>query len=91
MASLGAGRGAWLAPAVQSSLSSPGHVAAQFLLLGLLLALSTVIVFSSVAILGGAISGYLARSPSSYAALQYISAGVMLLLAAWIAARTLRS
>ncbi len=68
-----------------------GHVAAQFLLLGLLFAIATIIVFCSIAFLGGAISGYLARSPSSYAVLQYVSAGVMVLLAVWIVARTLQT
>ena len=68
-----------------------GHVAAQFLLLGLLFAIATVIVFCGIALLGGSISGYLARSPSSYAVLQYVSAGVMVLLAVWIVARTLQT
>jgi len=62
-----------------------GHVAAQFLFLGFLFAISTLLVFSTIALLGGAISGYLARFPSSYTILQYASAAVMLLLALWIA------
>ena len=68
-----------------------GHVAAQLLLLGLLFAIATIIVFCGIALLGGSISGYLARSPSSYAVLQYVSAGVMVLLAVWIVARTLQT
>ena len=55
-----------------------------------LFAIATLIVFCSIALLGGSISGYLARSPSSYTYLQYASAAVMVLLAAWIALRTLR-
>lgn len=68
-----------------------GHLTVQFLILGLLFALSTVLVFSSVAFLGGAISSYFARYPNSYSVLQYVSAGIMTALAFWIASRSIVS
>lgn len=67
-----------------------GHLTSQFLTLGLLFALSTLLVFSSEALLGGVISHALARSPNSYAILQYISAAVMLAIAVWIVLRALK-
>ncbi len=62
-----------------------GHVAGQFMLLGAVFALSTLLVFNAVALAGGAVSAWFADSPRAYANLQYASAVVMLALAAWIA------
>ena len=67
-----------------------GRLTGQFLALGLLFALSTLLVFSSAALLGGTVSHFLNRSPGAYANLQYISAAVMLALAVWIAIRALK-
>lgn len=62
-----------------------GAVQRQFLVLGGLFALSTVLVFSSVAALGGGISAWLGRFPNATVWLQYGSALVMFGIAGWIA------
>ena len=62
-----------------------GKVAAQFLLLGAIFAIATLIVFNLVAAFGGAISGFLADQPESMSVLQRFAAIVMFGLAAWIA------
>lgn len=66
-----------------------GHVRRQFLVLGALFAIATLLVFSTVAALGGAISAWLNHVPGAYRWLQYASAIVMLLIAAWIAWKNL--
>ena len=62
-----------------------GRVTGQFLVLGGLFALAAMTVFSAVSLLGGGISAWLNRFPGAYTALQYASAAVMVLIAAWIA------
>ena len=62
-----------------------GRVTRQFLVLGALFIVATLLVFGAVALLGGGISRLLERWPRSYMVLQYVSAFVMLGIAAWIA------
>lgn len=62
-----------------------GRVAGQFLLLGAIFALATVIVFNLVAGGGGMISGFLSDQPESMSVLQRFSSLVMFGLAGWIA------
>ena len=66
-----------------------GRVAGQFLLLGLVFAVATLIVFNLVAVGGGAISGFLADQPESMSVLQRFAALVMFGLAGWIACRNM--
>lgn len=62
-----------------------GKVALQFLLLGVVFAVATMIVFNTVAICGGAISGFVANEPESMSFLQRFASIVMFGLAGWIA------
>ena len=62
-----------------------GRVAVQFLSLGVVFAIATLIVFNTVAACGGAISGYVSNQPESMAFLQRFAAIVMFGLAGWIA------
>lgn len=62
-----------------------GKVAAQFLLLGAIFALATLIVFNLVALGGGLISRFLADEPQAMAVLERFAALVMFALAGWIA------
>ena len=61
-----------------------GRVTRQFLVLEALFIVATLLVFGAVALLGGGISRLLERWPQSYTVLQYVSALVMLGIAAWI-------
>lgn len=61
-----------------------GKVVFQFLLLGAVFAIATLIVFNLVAFGGGAISRFLADQPESMAVLERFAAIVMFALAAWI-------
>lgn len=67
-----------------------GRIAVQFLLLGVIFAIATLIVFNLVALGGGAISGFLADEPQSMAVLERFEALVMFALAAWIAVMNLK-
>ena len=61
-----------------------GRVVVQFLLLGLVFALATVLVFHAVAFGGGCVSQLLGRSTTSSTCLLYFSALVMFGIAGWI-------
>ena len=67
-----------------------GQIALQFLFLGCLFILATLLVFNLVAIGGGALSAWLAKFPSASLYLQLISAAVMFGIAGWIAVLNLR-
>lgn len=68
-----------------------GRVAAQFLVLGAIFAISTLLVFNAVSLAGGAVSHWFASSPRATSILQYASAVVMFGLALWIAIANIRS
>ena len=70
---------------------SLGKVAGQFLLLGAVFAVATLIVFNLVAACGGAVSGFLSDQPESMSVLQRFAAVVMFGLAGWIAWMNRRS
>lgn len=61
-----------------------GMIAIQFLLLGAIFIVATLLVFNLVAACGGAISNFVSDEPESMAFLQRFSALVMLGLAGWI-------
>lgn len=61
-----------------------GAVAGQFVVLGLIFAVSTLLVFTTVSVLGGSLSVWLAETPNAMPALRYFSALVMFGIAAWI-------
>ncbi|MGN0834044.1 MAG: LysE family translocator [Kiritimatiellia bacterium] len=61
-----------------------GRVALQFLMLGAIFALATLLVFHGVAFGGGGIAGLLARHAESACVLQRFAALVMFALAGWI-------
>lgn len=61
-----------------------GRVALQFLVLGLVFAVATVLVFHAVAFCGGLISGLLDASSQASVHLRYFSAVVMFGIAGWI-------
>lgn len=65
-----------------------GYVGAQFVLLGVVFAVAAFMVFSSVALCGGTISGVVARDPATLPVLRRFSAIVMLGLAVWIVWRS---
>ena len=67
-----------------------GRIALQFLFLGCLFILATLLVFNLVAISGGALSAWLATFPAASLYLQLISAAVMFGIAGWIAVLNLR-
>lgn len=67
-----------------------GRVAAQFLVLGLVFAVATVLVFHAVALGGGFVAGLLDASSRASIYLRYFSALVMFGIAGWIAWRNLR-
>lgn len=61
-----------------------GTVAGQFVVLGLVFASATLLVFSTVSALGGSLSAWLAATPNAMSWLRYFSALVMFGIAAWI-------
>lgn len=67
-----------------------GRVVGQFLLLGLIFAVATLLVFNGVALCGGFLSELVARHLASTRGLEYFSAVVMFGIAGWIAVRNLK-
>lgn len=61
-----------------------GKVAGQFVVLGLIFAVATLLVFTTVSVLGGSLSAWLAATPHAMPWLRYFSALVMFGIAAWI-------
>ncbi len=68
-----------------------GRVALQFIVLGLVFAVATLLVFHAAAFGGGMVARLFAASPQASACLRYFSALVMFGIAGWIAFRNLHA